>query len=65
MSSPRVDYTPRPDATPDGEAAVLGSVYRFIIDCCQTKKNAAGVPSTNGDDAMKGFKNDRAPSKCT
>ena len=60
MDSPTVSYAPRPDATQEAELNVLASVYRFILDS-RAKKNAAGVTSTNGDDA-KGSKHDRARS---
>ncbi len=55
MNSPRVQYVPREDVTPETELSALGNVYRFILDC-HAKKNAAGVTSTNGDDA-KGSQN--------
>ncbi len=31
-SSPRITYTPRPDATPESGARTLAAVYRFILD---------------------------------
>jgi hypothetical protein len=37
MSSPRIIYTPRPDATPAGEVSAIAVAYRFILDC-QAKK---------------------------
>ncbi len=49
----RITYTPRPDATPEGERAALAAVYKLILDCHQTKKNAAGETSANGDDGTK------------
>jgi hypothetical protein len=52
MSSPHITYTPRTDATPEVEISALANVYRFVLD--RANKNAAGVSSTNGDDAMKG-----------
>jgi hypothetical protein len=52
MTSPRITYTPRPDATPEAELSALASVYRFIIDS-HANTNAAGVSSTNGDDAER------------
>ena len=58
MSAPRITYVPRPDATQEAELNALASVYRFILDS-SAKKNAAGVTSTNGDDA-KGSQHDRA-----
>jgi len=60
MSSPRITYTPRPDATPEAEISTLANVYRLVLDTAN--RNAAGVSSTNGDDAMKGSRNDRAKS---
>ena len=60
MSAPRVTYLPRPNSTQEAELNALASVYRFILDS-SAKKNAAGVTSTNGDDA-KGSKHDRAKS---
>jgi hypothetical protein len=61
VSAPRITYVPRPDATQEAELNALASVYRFILDS-SAKKNAAGVTSTNGDDA-KGFQHDRARQK--
>jgi hypothetical protein len=59
VNSPRDVYSPHLDATPNAEASTLGSVYRFILDC-HANRNAASVPSTDGDDAMKGSEHDRA-----
>ncbi len=50
MPDPVVAYVPRPDVTPEAEISALASVYKFVLDC-HAKKNAAGVTSTNGDDA--------------
>ena len=47
MSNPPIFYTPRPDATPEGELNALASVYRFILDC-HAKKIAAEPDSCNG-----------------
>lgn len=49
MSSPRISYSPRPDATPEDEINALAACYRIILDS-HAKKNAAGEPITNGDD---------------
>ncbi len=51
MDSPRITYTSRPDATPEAELNVLANVYRFILDCHARKKRAAGMTSTESDDA--------------
>lgn len=54
-----VTYTPRPDATPEGELNALASVYRFILDC-NAKKKAARL----GDpDDAKEIKNDCADTE--
>ncbi len=59
MNSTRISYTTRPDTTPEAESATLSNIYSYVLSCAN--KNAAGVTSTNGDDAMmKGSKNDRA-----
>ncbi len=57
MSNPRLSYTPRPDAAPEGEVTSLASVYEFIL-ACHAKKNAAIVTSNDGDDAKEGSSND-------
>jgi hypothetical protein len=50
MSSPRITYTSRPDATPEAELNVLANVYRFILDCNANKKAA---PASGPDDAKE------------
>jgi hypothetical protein len=32
MSNPRITYTPRPNATLEGELNALAAVYRLILD---------------------------------
>ncbi len=39
-NSPRITYVPRPDATPETEAAALGAIYRLLLDK-HAKKEAA------------------------
>ena len=48
MNSPRIDYAPRPDATPEGELNALANIYKFVLDSAH--KNAAGRTTTNGGD---------------
>jgi hypothetical protein len=43
MSSTRVTYTPRPDATPEGELHNLAQVYKFVL----AKQRAAGRAAPN------------------
>ena len=31
MSSARITYSQRPDATPEAEPAVLAAIYRFVL----------------------------------
>jgi hypothetical protein len=56
--APHIRYTPWPGVTQGAERAALSNVYSFVLS--RANKNAAGVSSTNGGDAMKGSKNDRA-----
>jgi hypothetical protein len=42
MNSPQITYAPRPDASPETEAAVLAHVYKFVLDC-RAKKEATLV----------------------
>jgi hypothetical protein len=37
----RVSYSPRPDATPEGELAALAAVYAFVIGAHEQKKTVA------------------------
>lgn len=64
MGSTRILYTPRPDATPEGEVAALASVYRFIIDC-REKENAAGFAQNPGGDDGTTIKGDSADGNYT
>ena len=52
MGKPVIFYASHPGATPDSEISALTNVYRLLLDC-HANKNAAGVPSTNGDDAER------------
>ena len=62
MSSTRIAYAPRADATSESEAAALAAVYRFLLDRHAKKETAhPGGP----DDAMKGSSNDRATTDYT
>jgi hypothetical protein len=58
MSSSRIIYTPRSDASAEGEVAVLASVYRFILfDCGSARKEAT---SPGGPDDGTKIKEDSA-----
>jgi hypothetical protein len=60
--APRVAYRSRTDATREGEANALGAIYRFVLDC-HAKRNAAGVTSTNGDDAKERYQSDSSAER--
>jgi len=58
MSRPRVTYTARPDATPEGKISALASVYAFVLRKHRERQKAAGT--SGGEDDPKGAKHDRA-----
>ena len=62
MSSPRIAYASRPDATPEGELHALCAVYRFILDC-HAKKEAA--PESRPEDAERRSNEIGAQRNCT
>jgi hypothetical protein len=35
----RVTYTPRPDATPEGELTALASVFRYLLLDCRERRD--------------------------
>jgi hypothetical protein len=53
VSEPRLTISPAPGITPEQARDARARAWAFIFQC-HAKKNAAGVTSTNGDDAMKG-----------
>ncbi len=56
MSSARITYSPRPDATAKGEVPALANVYRLILDSAKQKGR---FPDKNGPEDVKGrSKND-------
>lgn len=66
MSTPHVTYSPRPDATPEGEIASLANVYAFILACGEarrvqeTKKAEGRLPSPDGPNDGPESKEDSA-----
>ena len=50
MTSPRVTYAARHDATAEAEQSALANVYRFVLDR-HARKEAA--PESRPDDARK------------
>jgi len=56
MSSLRIIYARHSDSTREAEASALANIYSLVLDSAH--KNAAGVTSTNGDDARERFKDD-------
>jgi hypothetical protein len=52
--APRIVYSPRPDATPEAERSVLGSVYRFILNCQTCEKGAQQLPPMTTQQSSRG-----------
>jgi hypothetical protein len=53
LRSPRITYTPRPDATPEAELSALASIYRFVLDCHAKKMAAEPAPEPDTRDEAK------------
>ena len=53
MSNPPIFYTPRPNATPEGELNALASVYRFILACHAKKMAVEPAPEPDGRDGTE------------
>ena len=64
MPESAISYAPRPDATAEAEVAALSHIYKLLLDR-HAHKNAAGVPSTNGDNARKESNHARANTNST
>jgi hypothetical protein len=47
MSDPRVFYSPREDATPEGELTALAAVCRYLLRDRHGAKEATGADSVN------------------
>jgi hypothetical protein len=56
MNSPRITYTPRPDATPEGELSALSAVYKFILDCHERKKAAPASRPDHAEGVSNGIR---------
>ena len=57
MSSARLAYSQRPDATPEAELSALATVYRFILSKSNASQKAVEpAPEPDGhDDAKKAW----------
>jgi hypothetical protein len=47
--SPSVTYTPRPDASPEGELTALASVYRFLLDRRERRDDDLAIDGAEKD----------------
>lgn len=68
MSSKRVTYASRPDATPEAELDVLASVYSYILRCDEARRaeDIKKAARPGGPDDAEESKNDRtAELDCT
>jgi hypothetical protein len=52
MSSPRIVYVPRLEATPESELSVLANVYAHLIKTHDSKKTAKPAQPKTGEDAF-------------
>ena len=60
MSSPRITYAPRPDATPEAEVSALAAVYRIVLSA----KKRGRLPDKSGpDDAKERSKDDSSATR--
>jgi hypothetical protein len=50
MSSTRITYAPRPDATPEAEISALAAIYKLCISSHERKEAA---PESRPDDRNK------------
>jgi hypothetical protein len=48
MNSPRIGYTPHPNATPRGEIVALAAAYKFVLD---RRANQEATRPGSADDA--------------
>jgi hypothetical protein len=64
MDRPRVTYTPRSDATPEGELNMLANVYRFILDCHAKKMAAELAPGSDGSNDTAMVRNMEGGGSC-
>jgi hypothetical protein len=54
VSSPRITYVPRPNATPETELSALATVYRFILSKSNASQKAVEpAPKLDGHDDAK------------
>lgn len=53
MSSERVAYSFRSDATPENERAALGAIYGFVLRC-HAEREAAGSNDDEGEETESG-----------
>ncbi len=60
MNSARIALNPRQDLTAEQARDARARAWVYVFQCWRKKQNAAGMTSTNGDDAMRGSKHDRA-----
>jgi hypothetical protein len=62
VSSLRISYGPRFDATPEAEIAALAAAYRFILDSHAQKKATEPAPEPDGRDYEELAHKERRPA---
>ena len=55
-----ITMTPHSGISPEQCRDARAQAWAYVFQCWREKQNAAGVTTTNGDDAMKGSNSDRA-----
>ena len=57
MSSARIVYRPREDASADSSASALANVYRFVLSKCNASQKAVeSAPEPDSHDETKEWK---------
>lgn len=61
--SSRITYTPRPDATPEGELNALAAVYAFVLKCGEEKNQTPFIFGFDAVFAKNGYRFPEAPKQ--
>jgi hypothetical protein len=56
MDSPSLNYTPRPDTSPDAEVNALASIYRFLLLEKGDRHDLTSEAATQAEGANQGKK---------
>ena len=62
MTSSRITYVPRTDATPETELSALAAIYKV---CLESRANKEPVPESRPDDAERNLSDSAANDSTT